>query len=1021
MTPAAAARAPGDPRRPFAFLLALYAGIGCTYLGFNRSPVQILLTVGACCLLDVCLARFVRGFRDRSCGTPDPVRFPLSAVITGLSLSLLLNYAHGSLLFLLPVYLAIGSKYVLRSNGRHIFNPSLFGIAVTLLIAGDLITPAPAYQWGGPLAASVFLAMAALCLFVFRIARGPLIGTFLAAYVVQVALRAWVMRWHLPPQTLFLGALTSPSLLLFAFYMLPDPATSPVNRRDQVRTALAIVAVDLALHALQSLYTLYYAAFLVTLFRHAGREIGDIRRKRTAERSGSNAVRASRSETQIASATAPSTASPSHKADRRAQLVVLAGGVLVAATTVGSALPNAVPGTSRDDPGFRFVSVPAGRSGLAVRPGRTLDEVDHRLRHISKWMLSVGDAVAVGDLDNDGLPDLCFTHPLMAPEDRVALYLGRGALRFARIPLPALDPVVRDPARFGLLTGPLFVDYDNDGDQDLFFSTGYGPCRLLLNRLHETGRATFADVTAESGIGGHSVSLAAQFLDVNRDGRLDLFVANAMAPLLPDYPAPTPLNPFALPAPAYPGDRRMFHFMHHSWYDATNGGENVLYLQAGRGRVDRGETGNGNGKRTGHGPGRRTFVRQDARAWNMPETHWSLAAGTGDLNQDGWPDLYVANDFGPDDLYLNRRGRAWARVRGGLPGEIGHDTYKGMNATLADVNGDGRLDVYVSNVHAPLQAEGSLLWTTHPGADPFFPRFRDEASSLGVLNERRFGWGAAAGDLDLDGDLDLVQANGMVDDTLDRVRAHCPSYWYVNEKLMRSGPEVHTYADRWGDLRGRCILGREANRVYLNRGPHARPRFVDAAAAVGWTEQTNSRGIALADLDNDGDLDAVVTHPFASPSLYANAAGPEVRGTEKAGPKWIGFLLEGDGTRVARDAVGARVVLDSGEGGQGQLREVQTANGFAAQGDRRLLFGLGPGPGPLRLTVRWPNGRHQTVTGLRPGVYYRLRPSGAPQCLELKRTDPGRPHERTVTVPEPRRVPGAPWARAQPVVPRGAR
>ncbi|MBM3459761.1 MAG: hypothetical protein FJX77_14665 [Armatimonadetes bacterium] len=291
-----------------------------------------------------------------------------------------------------------------------------------------------------------------------------------------------------------------------------------------------------------------------------------------------------------------------------------------------------------------------------------------------------------------------------------------------------------------------------------------------------------------------------------------------------------------------------------------------------------------------------------------------------------------------------------------------------MNVTIADFTSDGVPEIYVSNVHAPLQAEGSLLWTLRPRGGAFVPEFCDEASRLGVLNERRFGWGAAAGDLDRDGDLDLAQVNGMVDDTLDRRFSDCPSYWYVNEKVMRAGPELHTYADRWGDLRGRCIFGSQRNRVYLNRGPTARPRFLDVAEQVGWDRPGNARGIALADLDNDGDLDGVVTHMFSSPTLYRNTliSGPTTH--------WVGLELCGDGRACSREAVGARVTVVSGK--DRWVPEQQLANGFAAQGDRRLLFGLGERGTAVDVEIQWPGSPAApriTRVRLAPDRYHRVR------------------------------------------------
>lgn len=913
-----------DPRWPFAALLTLYAVVGCTLLGLNRTPGQIVLVVGASCVLDLLFTRVLRGSVSE---------WPLSAYITGMSLSLLVNYAHGSWLPLVPVLLAIGSKHLITWGGRHVYNPSLFGLAVSLLVAGHSISPAPAYQWGGSWIVPAFFVASALVLFVGRVGRGWLVFSFLFFYAAQTALRAQVMRWHLPPESLFLGTMGAPSFYLFAFYMITDPRTSPPGRTAQIWTGFALAMLDLYFHTRESLYTFYYAGLTLATGRLF---FGWIRllwsRPREAELPCGNAP-AARSRIALATATLSTTF------------------LLLGSTR------------SRDadvDPGFRFEPVDSGQSGVTGELGTTLEEVDPRVAHVAKWVLSVGSAVACADVDLDGRIDLFLTGPIHRPEDRAVLYRNLGAFRFERVPIPSLDEIVRNPSAHGLIAGALFADWDQDGDPDLFLPVAFGSCRMLANRLQETGELRFEDVTRGSGLEAHSVSLSAQVLDYDRDGRLDLFVAQAMAPFLPDYDAPTPLNLFALPSPAYPGDRRMFHFMHASWYDARNGGRNRLY---------RGASG---------------FQFQPVDSSGMDETHWSLAVGASDLDLDGYTDLYVANDFGPDDLYRNQGGAGFALQRGRDAGSIGRDTYKGMNVTCADFDRDLDLDLYVSNVHQALQAEGSLLWINESRRGDL--RFQDQAARRGALNERRFGWGGAAGDLDNDGWLDLAQANGMVDDTPDSLYPDCPDYWYVNEKVMRSGPEIHAYADRWGDLRGRGIFGRERNRVYLNRGVEARPQFVDVASSVGWTERTNSRGIALVDLDDDGRLDAVVTHPFAVASIYRN------RGTAPRSRAWIGFRLVGDGVTTHRDACGSRCVVRwrEGEAGFAQVREATAQTGFSAQGDPRLHFGLGEASQPVDVEVSWYGGETEVYRGLETNAYYELRAKsaarrvGAPQASALR-------------------------------------
>jgi hypothetical protein len=387
----------------------------------------------------------------------------------------------------------------------------------------------------------------------------------------------------------------------------------------------------------------------------------------------------------------------------------------------------------------------------------------------------------------------------------------------------------------------------------------------------------------------------------------------------------------------------MFRFMHNGWHDADNGGVTHLY----RGRGDG------------------TYERLDEKAWGLPETHWSLAIGTQDFNHDGFTDVYVASDFGPDDLYLNEGGKRFRRVQGPRFGDVGKDTYKGMNVSIADFDRDGFADVSVSNVHHALQSEGSLLWMVRPSkSDPFVPSFRDEATQRGMLNERRFGWGGAAGDVNLDGWDDLLQANGMVDARLDpelvtpsRTGFEWPwnkgrtDYWYVNQKLMQSGPEIHTYADRWGDVRGRHIYANEARRAYLNLGRAQPGVFVDAAAALGVDDPDNSRGVLLQDLDGDGDLDLLVSNQHGPVSVYRNGR----RGA--GGPHFVAVELEGP--KGNAEAVGAVVTVTASVDGAplAQRREVQLMGGFSAQAGRRLTFGLGQAAlEAVDVTVRWPGG-----------------------------------------------------------------
>ena len=257
-----------DPRYFVASILFLYLFLGVTLLGFNRSPEQALLTTLLCCSLDAVLTRAFSG----------KWVFPLSAMITSFSLSFLLNFSHHSWMIVLPVLLAIGSKYVLRLNGRHFFNPALFGVASSLLVSRELITAAPAYQWNGIAAMSIFIVMLGLTFVIPTVNRQWLVLSFLITYTLQTALRAYIMRHHLPFETLFFGTLSSPSFFIFTFFMITDPATSPPKKRDQIIVGISIALVDLVLHLRQSYYTFFFAGFTVASIRFAWFHFQNFRR-----------------------------------------------------------------------------------------------------------------------------------------------------------------------------------------------------------------------------------------------------------------------------------------------------------------------------------------------------------------------------------------------------------------------------------------------------------------------------------------------------------------------------------------------------------------------------------------------------------------------------------------------------------------------------------------------------------------------------------------------------------------------
>ncbi|PIP94196.1 MAG: hypothetical protein COW00_13285 [Bdellovibrio sp. CG12_big_fil_rev_8_21_14_0_65_39_13] len=885
-----------DPRYVVLILLVSYNVLGITVLGFNRSWDQIIVTALSAVLLQ---SFYDITFKGR-------VNAALSAFITSMGLCILLNYGHSLYYPLVPVFFAISSKYFFTLRGRHTFNPALMGVVLSLLITQDFISPAPAYQWNGIGAFGIFIAMPAILFFMPKINRTPLVLSFLGVFTLQIILRSILIKHYLPFNTLFFGTLTSPPFFLFTFFMITDPATSPNGKKDQIIAGSVIALLDLMFHLVQSYHTFFYAGVSFGMWRFL--------RGHWLESKKSDSLGQYLENSFI------------ETGYYRKMLLILGigfGGYFVHHFILEDHW-------GKVETHFQFEQLNPSQTGLHFEKGEILDSVDPRVQHMGKWILAITDGIAVGDINQDGLQDILMTNGHKSAKDRAALFLNKGDFKFERYPLPEVSERVSDFHKYGVASNAMFVDYDNDGDLDLYMTYAFGKegsSRLFKNGLSETGKIDFKDVTDELGLNIFTNAAAANWLDLNRDGKLDLIIGNTISTYLPDYKVPTKLDFFSLPKAEYEGDVRMFNFMHDSWHMANNGAVNPLFVQQDSG-----------------------FKKLDEVALNMSETRWTMAIGTADFNQDGWTDLYMANDFGPDDLYLSKKGESFENIKGDMFGTIGRDTYKGMNATIIDFDQNGWMDMYVSNVHHALQAEGSLLWSFRPNPeDSFHPIIEEKATYTGAINEDRFGWGAGAGDFNNDGLIDLAQANGMVDDAFDKKFDKCPDYWYINEKIARSPPQIHRYINNWGDIRGTCIHGHEKNKLYMNRGTDHHPQFVDVADTIGMDQKGNWRGMAVADFDNDGRLDLIATSLYRDPLVFHN------KKTDFEG-NWIGLDIVSTKSECNREAVGSRVIVqfwDSTGVLKRLVQEKVVVNGFSAQSDRRLHFGLGPNVKLDRIIVNW--------------------------------------------------------------------
>ena len=427
--------------------------------------------------------------------------------------------------------------------------------------------------------------------------------------------------------------------------------------------------------------------------------------------------------------------------------------------------------------------------------------------------------------------------------------------------------------RTGWGQGVCVGDYDNDGFDDLFVT--YWGQNVLY---HNNGDGTFTDMTTKAGLIQQGPrprwNTGCCFLDYDRDGHLDLFVANYVDLELSATPAmgsgqycqwkgiPVMCGPKGLP-----------------------GSKNILY----------------------HNRGDGTFEDVSERAGIYKTTgHYAFTALTGDFDNDGWPDVYVACDSTPSILYHNNRDGTFTDVAipsGCAYNEDGQEQ-AGMGASAGDYNCDGWLDIFKTN----FSDDTSSLYRNNGDGT-----FSDATVSAGMgLNTRYLGWGCGFVDIDNDGWQDVFLANGHVYPELEQAGFDTP---FKEPKIL------------YRNLR------------------NGRFEDVSARADSGLALLRSARGVAFGDFDNDGDLDIVVNNMNDTPTLLRNEGGNKNR--------WL--KVKTIGTRSNRTGIGARVrvVADS----HSQIDEVRSGGSYISQSDLRLHFGLGSAIKADLVEIRWPSGQ----------------------------------------------------------------
>ena len=522
------------------------------------------------------------------------------------------------------------------------------------------------------------------------------------------------------------------------------------------------------------------------------------------------------------------------------------------------------------------------------------------------------NGVAVGDCNGDGLDDLYICQPAGLP-NRLYRNRGDGSLEDAT-----------ESSGLGVLDNTscaLFADFENKGVQDLLVVCGSGPL-LFLN--DGTGKYSLKPDAFKFGRPPEGTFTHAALADYDHDGYLDIYFCL--------YNYYLGLDQYRYPAP---------------YFDARNGPPNFLM----------------------HNEGNGAFVdRTEAAGLNAENDRYSFAGAWGDIDSNGWPDLYVANDFGRSNLYRNNGDGTFTAVSSEAHA---NDAGAGMSACWFDYDNDGRQDIYVANMWSAVGMRISDEQPFHPNdSEEVRADYKRHARGNSLYRNLgngkveniaetanaavgRWAWSSDAWDFDHDGYSDLYIANGYISgfDSRDA------SSFFLRHVVAKS-PATATPSSRyelgWNAIneliRSDCSWnGPERNVFYVNNRDGS---FSDISAAAGLDFPDDARSFALLDLDHDGRLEVVMKNRNAPQVRVLRNVMNEIGHS-------ISFRLRG--TKSNRDAVGAAVTVETP---QRQTKYVQAGSGFLSQHTKELFFGLGDYKGAIRASVRWPAGLVQTFDNL---------------------------------------------------------
>jgi hypothetical protein len=581
------------------------------------------------------------------------------------------------------------------------------------------------------------------------------------------------------------------------------------------------------------------------------------------------------------------------------------------------------------NPRTLFNKLDAGVSGIHFN--NTITENDS-VNLVADEYTYMGSGVGVGDFNKDGLPDLIFG----ASQVSSRLYLNLGNHHFLDITKKAgLETT-------GWCTGVSVVDINNDGYPDIYICVsgnvpGVKRKNLLFINNHDL---SFTESAAAYGLADTSYSTQAVFFDYDGDGLLDMYLVN------------------------------------HELHPAIAQNDIVKPDLSGHSiRSDKLY------KNMGLLPGtKHPYFKDVSISAGIRDDGYGLGVVVSDFNGDGWPDIYVTNDYLSNDLlWLNNKNGTFTNV---IAESLGHQGYSSMGVDAADINNDGLPDIatldmmpednyrkkmmfsfmnygrYETERRAGYQPEfmRNMLQVNrgvHLKGDTVMPYF-SEIGQLAGMSETDWSWSLLLADFDNDGFRDISITNGMGRDLInaDFVSYRAQTYGAMDkparERLLRA------QLDSLGPVALR-------NYYYHNNGNGS---FSNQSAFSGIDEKSIANGAAYVDLDNDGDLDLVVNNINQEASIYINnsrVAGETGRGAgDTTGNHFVNFELRGDS--LNRDGLGAKVSL--WQEGHVQSTEENPVRGYASSVDPRLHFGLGKNQRVDSLVVQWPNGKQQTLSGI---------------------------------------------------------